>query len=278
MSEEPVLFGAEGDVVGILTRPAAAQPDHPTIVLLNAGVIHRVGPHRLHVTLARRLAANGFAAFRIDLSGIGDSPLRAALPFREQAVVDTRAAMDKVGELTGCRRFILFGLCSGADNAIAAALADERVAAVVLLDGFTYVTRRAQLRKLVGRVRELGTTRRVVSWGLRLALQRVRARIAPARTDVEGAPEQSGREPPPVEVFGGQLETLLARGVRILACYSGSLEERYNHEDQLFELLPALRGRVDRRYFPAANHQFTEIAARERLMVTVADWVMTHFR
>jgi dienelactone hydrolase len=272
VKEEPVLFGSDSHVLGILTRPGSPRRDLPAVMFLNAGVIHRVGPHRLHVSMARRLAADGFTTFRVDLSGIGDSPLQGELTFWEQAVVDVRAAMDKIGDLAGVRQFVLFGLCSGADNGFATALADERVVGLVLLDPYTYVTLRSRARKLLRRVRELGSVRRIAEWGYKVALRHLRARFAQAGDDL-AAPEQSGREPPPAPVFGARLETLLARNVRILVCYSGALEEGYNHPDQLFELFPRLRGRLDRSYFPEANHQFTEIASRRLLVATVRDWL-----
>jgi hypothetical protein len=59
----------------------------------------------------------------------------------------------------------------------------------------------------------------------------------------------------------------------MFAIYSGALGERYNHEDQLFELFPELRGKVDRAYFPAANHMFTERAAQAALVAAVTTWI-----
>ena len=50
-----------------------AEAGQPWVVLLNAGIIHRIGPNRLYVQLARRLASRGHAVLRFDLAGIGDS-------------------------------------------------------------------------------------------------------------------------------------------------------------------------------------------------------------
>ena len=55
------------------------RPARPAIILLNTGVEHHVGPHRLYVPLAREWAARGHLVLRFDLGGIGDSvPRRAA--------------------------------------------------------------------------------------------------------------------------------------------------------------------------------------------------------
>ena len=72
MIEETPLDLGHG-LTGVLTRPA--QPTRrPLWVLLNAGFIPRSGPFRMHVDLARALAAQGFAVLRVDQPGVGDAP------------------------------------------------------------------------------------------------------------------------------------------------------------------------------------------------------------
>ena len=198
-----------------------------------------------------------------------------ALSFRQSAVVDTRSAMDRLEADTDARRFVLFGLCSGADNALAAAAVDERVVGLVLLDPPTYVTARARARRLAARVRRLGSMRAVAAWGAATLARRVRARFGAA----SGPPREAdaevsgGREMPPVAEYRAQLRTLVDRDVAVLAVFSGVLGERYNATNQLFELFPELRGRIDVAYFPAANHTFTERAAQAQLRSTVCAWL-----
>jgi pimeloyl-ACP methyl ester carboxylesterase len=222
------------------------------------------------VILARHLAARGWTSLRLDLSGIGDSrPVPGSLSFRQSAVADVRSVMDRLQADTGARRFVLFGLCSGADNALATASADERVAGLVLVDPPAYVTTRAKARKLAERVRNLGSAGAVATWGANKLVQKVRRlRETPGAAEVTG-----GREMPPLEEYRAQLAALTGRGVAILAIFTGALGERYNGPDQLFELFPELRGRVDRAYFPDANHTFTELAAQAALVSAVTDWI-----
>lgn len=247
-------------------------------IILNAGVLHRVGPHRLHVVLARRLAQAGLTSLRLDLGGIGDSVASTdAATFRESAVADTRTAMTGLTGAIGSERFVIFGVCSGADNAIATAIADDRVAGIVLVDPPTYPTRRGQLRYLRMRVAKRGGPGDLVRWGMKVAERRLRLALARlGRGTVEEAANQ-GREPPPVATFGDQLTTLLDRGVRIFAIYSGIHGARYNHADQLFELFPALRGRLDHAYFPTANHTFTELDTQAKLIDAVTGWIAKRF-
>jgi hypothetical protein len=281
--DEVLTLGSDGQLVGIMSHPPGAavapadtmlQAARPAFVLLNAGVLHRVGPHRLHVVLARRLAAAGLAGLRLDLGGIGDSIASSdATSFRDSAVADTRTAMTGLTRALGATRFVIFGVCAGADNAIATALVDDRVAGIVLVDPPTYPTRRSQLRELRARVAKRGSPREIARWGLGVVERRLRLAIAMLGRPSVDDPPSEGRELPPVAMFGAQLTTLADRGVRILAVFSGIHGARYNHRDQLFELYPALRGRVDHAYFPHANHTFTELAAQAELIDRVVAWM-----
>jgi hypothetical protein len=280
--EEVLQLGPEGQLVGILSRPAVRRPSGSgaapgAFIILNAGVLHRVGPHRLHVLLARRVAAAGMPGLRLDLGGIGDSVASSdATSFRDSAVADTRLAMTGLaGALAGdaeIRRFVLFGVCSGADNSIATALADDRVAAIVLVDPATYANRRSKLRYLRARVAERSSPRDAIRWGLTVARRRLRDTLA-RLGDRSDDPPPEGREPPPISTFRAQLTQLVDRGVRILAVYSGIHGAGYNHADQLFELFPELRGRIDHMYFPGANHTFTELASQGELLDAVTRWI-----
>jgi dienelactone hydrolase len=289
MIESPVVFGADENLVGILTEPAEPLAEAPLVILLNAGVVHRVGPHRLHVIVARRLASMGLSSFRIDLSGIGDSrALDGSESFRERAVADVRAAIELFEAKLGAKKFVLFGLCAGADNAIATALVEPRVAGLILVDPYTYATSRSRRRKILGRMREHAGVRSALRWGASIALRTARDRLGDSvrhglavlrasQGGVEtGAAEpgtQNGRVPAPVPVFGEQLGRLSARGVAMLAVYSGIHDERYNAEGQMFETFPELRGRVDERFFPEANHTFTELAQQAAFLETVTEWL-----
>lgn len=285
LAEEIVRFGSEDALLGVVTVASrhGAERDNarPAVLISNAGVIHRVGPHRMNVVLARQFAKAGFAAMRYDVGGLGDSKAtRGDLSFRDRSVADTRAAMDLIQRTRGIDRFVLFGLCSGADNGLATALVDPRVTGLMMVDPYTYVTARAQARKLETKLRTLGSARRIAEWGLSVGARVVKNKLEQVQRAKESEQQQEtqeGREAPPKEVFGDWLKQLLDRRVSILALYSGALRERYNHEDQLFEVFPELRGRVDREWFPEANHTFTPRAAQSRLVNVATDWLTRRF-
>ena len=122
--EVPARFGADEHLFGILAKPST-RTDKPAIVLLNAGSIHHVGPHRLYVRLARELARVGHPVLRFDFEGIGDSVLRGPgrenHPYVARPIEDIRAALEYL-RAEGCVRFILAGLCSGAYHVFRAGL------------------------------------------------------------------------------------------------------------------------------------------------------------
>jgi len=214
----------------------------------------------------------GIISARIDLGGIGDSTATSdAITFRQSAVADTRAAMTSLGQMTGARRFVIFGVCAGADNALAIASADDRVAGIVVVDPAVYATPRSLVRELRQRAFSGEGISQALRWAARTARARVRLEIARRRQGNE--PQTEGRDYPPAHVFGAQLASLADRGVRVLAVYSGIHNERYNHEDQLFEAFPALRGRIDRAYFPDANHTFTQLEDQTALIETTLRWI-----
>ncbi|MEZ4297437.1 MAG: hypothetical protein R3B70_20915 [Polyangiaceae bacterium] len=136
--EEAWSFGSPEPRFGVLSRPAAAPGDKPAIVLMNAGSIHHIGPNRAFVRMARRWADLGYPVLRMDLSGIGESPVHTGcienVPYPRDAVADAQAAMTALEKHGVARRFILTGLCSGADIAFRAAVIDKRVAAAWMIN------------------------------------------------------------------------------------------------------------------------------------------------
>ncbi|MDD4888081.1 MAG: alpha/beta fold hydrolase, partial [Thiomonas sp.] len=151
MLETTMTFGPQGDLLGTVSFPASGTASIPPfgVLLFNAGVIHRVGAHRVNVKLARTLAADGIATLRFDLHGMGDS-VRAdgRLSYKEQVVADLRAGMDLLQNTTGARHFALVGFCSGAMPSYWAAQVDARVSAIVLYDALYFATTRSVLRYL----------------------------------------------------------------------------------------------------------------------------------
>lgn len=274
-AEQPVVFGSSSPLVGVVTAPAA-QTQTPAALLLNAGLLHRIGAQRMNVQLARALAGRGARCLRFDCSGIGDSPARRDnLPFAESSVVETIEAMDSLEPAAG---FVLIGLCSGADQAFQVALADERVRGVVLLDPYPYETPGFRLHRVVRPLRRAETWKRALrgEYGL----------VSRARRRLDGSferpvdPGLAVRDIPPRAEAERGYRALLDRGVSIFVVFTAGQLGTYNHAGQFWEMHPTLP-RDDERlryeYFGMADHTMSQGAVRELLVRQVGDWYADRF-
>jgi len=138
VTESALLFGEDKSLVAVLTDPEpGAEGVRRGVIILNAGVLHRVGPNRVHVHLARLLAESGFVVLRFDFSGIGDSrKAEGTEPFAQRAVREACQAMDVLGQQRGVREFLVIGICAGADAGLEVCSRDPRVVGAVLIDGY----------------------------------------------------------------------------------------------------------------------------------------------
>jgi pimeloyl-ACP methyl ester carboxylesterase len=275
MREETVLFGIGNDLVGTLNVPHSRR-GALGVVLLNAGMIHRIGPHRINVRLARELAQHGIASIRFDLAGHGDSPRPSgALSFQDQAVEDIRQAADTLGKATGLERFAVFGICSGAYHAFNAAARDERLTDLILIDAFRYPTRKTRLIYYLSRLRQPQRLRRALRFlGRRIVKGANAAPPAPvAQRERLGVIDVF----PPRESVGPALRALLDRGARIFMGYSASDVEEYNYrrqfEDSFAEYGVAGRVRVD--YRSDLDHQFTSSAEQREFIRELVAWTVS---
>ena len=265
-------------MLAILTPPVPATVGGVSLrapmccILVNAGVIHRVGPHRFNVKLARHLAARGIAGVRLDLSGRGDTPAaHTQASFGDQAVADIRSAMDEMSRAYGCERFVMFGICSGAVNAMDAALADERLVGVCLYDGYAFPTFKTHAIRYWRNI--MGRPVRVVFDSL---MRHLRARRE-AVVDGVSATRQTddrGLGIIAVERFRGVLEQLAGRGVDVKVMYSGSIGGHYNHAGQFDAVFAGadFKGRVSCDYLPHLDHTLTSVAAQHDLQERLAAW------
>ena len=138
--ERPLVFGTRHPLFGILTPgdAHARQSGHPSIVIANAGCVNRQGPHAMFVRMARRWASLGFDVLRIDLAGIGDSPV---VPGAAENVTYPDSGMSDLEEAiraTGSERAIVAGLCSGGDYAFQLGSTGTKLAGSWILNPRTF--------------------------------------------------------------------------------------------------------------------------------------------
>jgi pimeloyl-ACP methyl ester carboxylesterase len=276
--EKAVRFGKANPMLGIQTEPPPGVPSNGVgVVLLNAGLLHRVGPSRLHVQLARKLAPLGYQVLRFDFSGIGDSEVRRdGLAFEQSAVLEVQEAMNHLATTRQVREFTLIGLCSGADAAFLSAVADSRVTSVVQLDPWVYRTWKFHLyyylRKLVS----------AHSWSNVFngkTPKKILRRLLPSRASADDAHANENivvahyaRAFPPKERVREQLHSLLQRRVRMLCFFSGGMPADISYGGQYRDCFSDLNfaDLITVRHDASADHMFSSLY-HQRMVVGVTN-------
>lgn len=271
MRERAVQFGVRCTLTGILTEPEFGRESAaPAVIMLNSGILHRVGTCRLHVLIARALGEAGVTTLRFDFSGIGDSDVRRdTLPFEESAPDEVVEAMDYLAERKGITRFALFGLCSGADVGFMAAVRDPRVVGLCSLDAWPYKTLRQRLHHYAPRVISPAAWRA----SLKVRLERWRSRGAePDTTDLE-LPTYV-RTLPPRDWVAARLRDLVARGVSLNYVFSGGQEE-YNYATQFTDAFRDVdfADSLQLCHLRDATHIFSGQHEQEAVIASTCEWV-----
>lgn len=273
MKEVALSLGPGRNLISVQTEPSTTRKSI-ALLLLNAGVVHRVGPHRISVKLARHLASLGHTVLRFDASGVGDSrPALDSASFQEQAILDIRAVMDHLEREQGLTAVALFGICAGAMNAYQTALVDRRVAGLFMLDGYAYPTRRSRWIQYAARLRKIAPWRLPVS-AVRHA-RRVLSTLVRTQSEHDSALVAEPTTQPSREQFANDVQTMVDRGVRVAMLYSGSVFSEYAYPAQLRDAFKGHRfmEQIDCHYEPGIDHLVTSLVAQRRLIEIVEGWL-----
>jgi len=125
----------DSTLIGIAAYPEVALPIGVLIVV--GGPQYRAGSHRQFTLLARELAHAGFASFRFDYRGMGDS--EGDVRNFESISGDIRAAIDEfLKRVHGICSIVIWGLCDAASAAMYYAHTDARVTGLILLNPWVH--------------------------------------------------------------------------------------------------------------------------------------------
>lgn len=275
MRERVLMIGDHLPLVGVLCEPEKERLNstNTAVILLNSGVIHRVGSCRLSVTLARALAEKaGIPTFRFDFSGIGDSEARrGTLTANQAAIEEIQEVMDFLGRLKNYDNFILYGLCSGAFAAYRTALADRRIQGTIQLDGYCYTTWKSHLMHYSPRLFSLS---RWVMFILRkLGLRKVKK-----GAEVSGIEEEFFEVPnfasyPPKEEVEQGLNKLNERGLEMLYVFLGNEHYKYHKQFEDCFSSVAFDDNLTVIHRPLASHILSEPKERRAVVESITEWV-----
>lgn len=264
-------FGEGQNLLGILTEPATTiDPKKAVILFLNAGVVHHIGPFRISTDYARLLTADGFRSFRFDLSGLGDSNIGKSEVNAEQRFVDdARAAMDMLqAQLGASTRFVIFGLCTGADNAHKVTVADNRIDGVIFIDGYMYPSLRYYWIRILP---VLLSPKRLL--GIIMRLIKKPAQVAQEENREDAVFTWSM---PPRAKATAEWTQMLRNNVQMLFIYTGGAYFFYNYEEQLLDAIPILkanRDKVTTKIFSTMDHTFSLAKHRQELLAYLRQWL-----
>jgi len=279
MRERAITFGDVKNQVGVLTEPDENNKlkAAPCVLMLNAGFLHHVGPFRLHVDMARHLAAQGYMAFRLDVAGIGDSLSVKGAGYDEDGVVyDIQMAMDELERTKGINEYVVVGLCTGAANAHKVAVVEERVKSAVFLGGYAYPTWRFYIKRYLPAVMDPVRVKN-------LLLRMVRRIFSKPANDDQSFVMQDDfgwwALPPKKEVCG-DLVKLVDRGVYLLYVYSGEEGDVYNYQEQFQQAFSSIdfNGKLKVIINEEADHTYIMAEDRDRLTNQVTSWLNECYR
>jgi pimeloyl-ACP methyl ester carboxylesterase len=281
--EKVVSVPGISNLAGIVSQPDDSfdVTRVPACVFLNAGILHRIGSGRIHVKLARMFAERGMLSLRLDHSGIGDSDARrgsnAFLEAGRQEVID---AMDFLQGKYGVDRFIIFGLCSGADVGFETAYVDNRIVGLIQLDAWKYVTNKARaifLKEYYGpQILHLSSWLRFI----RNRFKEVAKKLKKANDLDEWFSEPDYiRVTPPIDYVAERLNTLIARNVRLYIAFSGTLAYgMYRYEGQYRDAFGDVEfgDCLHVRYYGRTTHLFTDLDHQRQLTTELLSWLASN--
>jgi hypothetical protein len=238
--DKAITFGKNNSLIGILTIPdQSTSVKEIGVICLNAGLLHRVGPFRMNVELANYLAKEGYNTLRFDSSSIGDSGnANNETDYLQSVTQDIKCAVDLMESRTSLNQFVLFGLCTGADNAHRAMTHDKRIVGGIFLDGYAYPSLKFMVKHYMPIILSPSVVAKVLSRAKRFFLHRI-LRTSGSAEKVE--PENIFTwQLPNKKKTEKELKKLLGRGAKLYYVFSSTALNRYNYENQYFDSMPFL--------------------------------------
>ena len=274
------LATPQGTLFGIYTPPAPDAPRAPhAVVLFTRPRSHR---DRMWVEAARRLANQGFAAFRFDYHGTGDSEgvtafLNPNTPYRD----DADAVLSMLRTRFGHERFLVVGSCFDARTALSTfvsngAAVDGMVffaAPVMELD--TLVKAHADQKDWRHLLRALGNPE---NWRTLGDPERWRYMATVLGRVARGGGKGGTRNDTPLaDSFVEHFRALVASRGRALFVYGDADAEYVSFKVALETVFPRLapadRARFEVEVWPGDVHGFLNVPVQRRALERTLAWL-----
>lgn len=277
MIERVFNFGVNNDLSGILTLPDKYNSTTPSILFLNAGFLHKTGFNRFNTELARNLSDRGFSSFRFDLHGLGDSgQCNVVSSYDDLVIEDIKSAINTISQTLSSERFVVIGLCSGADYAHLAATLEHRITGLILLDGYAYPTLGFYLRDYgPGILKPINVIRFLIN------------RFSKFLTSSTASTTYTSKENPiyirsfpDKKKIMNDIQNFIDRQVELFYIYSGGIPIYYNYSNQFFDMFRSLKNKhkISHCYLEEADHTYTIVSIRQKLMALITDWLINKYQ
>jgi hypothetical protein len=276
--ERTVRFGKSAPLNAVITEPSQIDENKPALIILNSGIMHKVGACRLSVKIARTAAEAGILCLRFDHAGIGDSePRRGTAPFERTAPEEVIDAMNYLSDLKRVKRFVLYGLCSGADMSFETAKIDVRVMGVIQIDAYAYRTPKYYLHYYLPRMMQWGV------W-INFIINRIPVILGlkKKQTDSSSIGEENMEMPsyirdfPPQSYVEEGVQALVNRSVHLYYIFTAGQQECMNYQGQFRDMFPSVdfKNLLKETYLSDSSHIIKEPHNQKRVAEDIRDWIL----
>jgi acyl transferase domain-containing protein/pimeloyl-ACP methyl ester carboxylesterase len=270
MSRIALRFGRKEHLIGVI-HEAENQPRSVGVLLWNTGISHRIGPFRVHVELAEKMAQLGFTVIRFDLSRLGDSELAEHdASIQDMFTRDINDAAQILEDRYQIKDMISIGICSGAVDAWYHARQDPRIRGLVMVDSFVYPTFRHDLHFFLKRIFSPTRWKRYLT---RAFLPFSQQKALPPVNDFLDPNYPTQAE------AGADTQKLVDRGTEMLVIYTGGFHPWYSYKNQFAAMLKGVnfKKKLQLEFWPEVDHLFSLVEDRKRFIRLVQIWIQEKF-
>jgi len=277
------------------TRHTGPNPSRRGIVFFNSGAQPRSGRGELYVQLADKLAEHGFACFRFDMPGLGDSD--GELPARH---VDLYQLIQDGGHAACAARLtqvlldmhklddmVLAGICGGAMTSVfAVPMLPKRISGLVLLDLLFFSVRPRTAPGAQEQPRSSWRdkqTRRLAQWKASIHDKILTSRWEPQITALYHKLKRASKAILPQRLPADANVKLLDVLTSVLNARIPALlisARPTQHTTPAFDYWAHLRQRCPRGWelvqIPGTTHSFVENGGSRAVLETILKWLSGH--
>ena len=274
--EQAITIGESTQLCGVLSRPVDINIHKPLVIVINSGLLRRTGPFRLYVNLCRKIVETGLAAYRFDLSGIGDSERRNESMSREsQHFKDIEETLDFFEKTHSIHTFIIMGICTGADNCHRAMVKDERIIGAVCIDGYSYPTLKYYQTYYLQRLFKLSVWKNLIK---RLVFKSNKVATVGKADRAKDERKLNYRWTlPDKSRTRADYQKFIKRGARLLCVFTASWP--YNYQNQMADAFRGLdfSNTISLEFMEDAEHTFPIVEDRKILINKILLWLNKYF-